>query len=293
MKKSLLILSTILATSTYAQQLPNAGFEQWTNSFFYEEPTGWATLNPLILLDAEAPISVTKSSDAQAGSFSARIASTAIDLEGTGTPSTVPGILFNGNIDFFAQTFIAGSPFNFRPDSFKGWAKYTPEAGDAFIVQATLSKWDPALGMRNPIAEGFYSSDAATSSFTSFEFDFQYDSEDFPDSISVFVFNTNPEAPAPGSILWVDDFSLDYTSSAGLNENNNDYFKMYPNPASDELRLRSEKDETVEIYAISGQLVKTVTITKGVEKVVSCEGLDAGVYMLQRENGKTLKLTIN
>jgi hypothetical protein len=292
MKKQLLILSTILASGAFAQQLPNPSFENWTNQFFYEEPTNWATLNPVILFDAEAPISVTKSTDAQAGSYSARIASTAADFEGTGTPETLPGILFNGFIDFATGAFVAGTPFNFRPDSFKGWAKYAPDAGDAFVVQATLSKWDATLGIRNTLAEGVYFSDVATSVFTSFEFDFNYDSEDFPDTISVFVINTNPEIPAPGSILFVDDFSMDYTSSASLNENANDYFKAYPNPVTDELRLRSEKDETVEIYSVNGKLVKTISIAQGVEKIVSCSDLESGIYMIHRENGKTVKLTV-
>ena len=293
MKKQLLILSTILATGAFAQQLPNPSFEDWTNQFFYEEPTGWATANPVVLFDAEAPISVTKSTDAHAGSFSARIESTQADFEGTGNPEIVPGILFNGYIDFVSQSFVAGTPFNFRPDSFQGWAKYSPAPGDGWGVQATLTKWDPVLGMRNPIAEGLYFSDAASGAFTSFEFDFNYDSEEAPDTITVFVFNTNPEAPVIGSVLWVDDFSMDYTSSASLNEVSNDYFKAYPNPVTDELRLRSENDETVQIYSANGKLVKTITISKGVEKTVSCNDLEAGMYIIHRENGKTVKFTVN
>jgi hypothetical protein len=114
-----------------------------------------------------------------------------------------------------------------------------------------------------------------------------------PDNVaSSDTFNTNPELPTSGSILWVDDFSMDYTSSASLNENANDYFKAYPNPVTDELRLRSDKDETVEIYSISGKLVKTISIAQGVEKIVSCNDLESGIYMIQRENGKTVKLTV-
>jgi hypothetical protein len=293
MKKQLLILSTILATGAFAQQLPNPSFENWTNQFFYEEPTGWATANPVILFDAEAPISVTKSSDAQAGSFSAQIETTAFDADGDGIIDMVPGFVFNGFIDFATGAFVTGTPFNFRPDSFKGWAKYTPSGDDFWGVQATLSKWDPVLGVRNPIAEGFYTSDQATSSFTSFEFDFMYDSTESPDSITVFVFNTNPEAPVSGSILRVDDFVLDYTSSVGLNDITNDYFKAYPNPVTDELRLRSDKDETVQIYSVNGKLVKTISIAQGVEKIVSCNDLESGIYMIHRENGKTVKLTVN
>ncbi len=293
MKKQLLILSTILATGAFAQQLPNTSFEDWTNQFFYEEPTGWATANPVILFDAEANISVTKSTDAHAGTYAARIESTAADFEGTGNPEIIPGIIFNGFIDFASGALVAGTPFNFRPDSFKGWAKYSPVSGDIWGVQATLSKWDPVLGVRNPIAEGFYASDASTSSYTSFEFDFNYDSEDFPDTITVFVFSSNPEAAQLGSILFVDDFSLDYTSSAGLNENSTDYFKAYPNPVTDELRLRSEIDETVQIYSANGKLVKTISISKGVEKVVSCNDLESGIYMIHRENGKIVKVTVN
>jgi hypothetical protein len=292
MKKHLLILSTILATGAMAQQLPNPSFEDWTNSFFYEEPTGWATANPVILFSAESAISVTKSTDAQAGSYSAKIESTAADFDGDGIEDIIPGFIFNGLIDFATGAFLPGSPFNFRPDSFKGWAKYAPITGDGWGVQATLTKWDPVLGVSNPIAQGMFFSDATTSTFTSFEFDFTYDSEDYPDSISVFVFNTNPEAPLTGSVLWVDDFSLDYTSSASLNENSNDYFKAYPNPVTDELRLRSDKDETVQIYSVSGKLVKTISIAQGVEKIVSCNDLESGIYMIQRENGKTVKLTV-
>lgn len=290
MKKNLLLIASIVSLSAGAQQLPNAGFETWVDQFFYEDPSEWATLN--VLSSFGAPVSVTKSTDFHEGSFSAKLETTVFDVDQDGNDDIVPGLMFNGYIDFATQSFVAGTPFNYRPDALIGWTKYSPTTGDAFLIQAQLTKWDDMIGDRTIIGEGFYTSDVSSSSFTSFQIDFFYELTDSPDTISVYVFNTNPNAPVQGSILWVDDFSLDYTSSVGLNETENDYFKIYPNPATDELRLRADKDEVVKILSLNGQEVATVSINKGVEKIISCENLESGMYLLQRQNGKTIKFNI-
>ncbi|MEY8868377.1 T9SS type A sorting domain-containing protein [Meridianimaribacter flavus] len=79
------------------------------------------------------------------------------------------------------------------------------------------------------------------------------------------------------STLGIDDLSLDTNS-----------VKLYPNPVSDRLFIKStEQVENVFIYTISGQLVKQVNeVNNGINVV----NLPSGLYMIQI---KTSKRTIN
>lgn len=55
MKKVLLVgFQFFIAIATAWAQLPNAGFENWTNQGLYEEPQGWLTNNPLYPYDPPA-----------------------------------------------------------------------------------------------------------------------------------------------------------------------------------------------------------------------------------------------
>ena len=49
-KKLLFILTLTFAVSAKAQNIPNAGFENWTAGFGYEDPNSWGTYNVLDII---------------------------------------------------------------------------------------------------------------------------------------------------------------------------------------------------------------------------------------------------
>ena len=69
MKKTIFtfIVSATLLTNINAQEIPNAGFEDWQNQGTYEDPTGWVTSNFLSQLGY--PVNVFKVADPYSGNY--------------------------------------------------------------------------------------------------------------------------------------------------------------------------------------------------------------------------------
>ena len=74
MRRITIVLTVLIAlTIRLNAQIPNSGFENWTTVGSYENPTGWATMNPYC---AGPFYSCTKSTDhypASVGNYSIRI----------------------------------------------------------------------------------------------------------------------------------------------------------------------------------------------------------------------------
>lgn len=291
MKKRLLTIALFSSVATFAQQMPNGGFESWVDQGVYEEPSGWATLNPVSFLGA--PISATSSSDAAEGSFSLKLENTVFDIDQDGNDDVLPGIAYIGTLDLLNQALLDGVDFTYRPDSLYGWTKYAPNsAEDGFIIQVQLTKWDPVSEGRETIAEGEYLSFDASSTFEQFGIELSYLSEEGPDTLSIFIINTINEAASVGTELWADDFEFTYSQQASLVENSNDYFKVYPIPAEDQLFIRSNKGETIEIVDLAGNMIEQHLIQNGIEKAINIEAYDQGMYFVKRSNGTTTKFIV-
>lgn len=85
-------------------------------------------------------------------------------------------------------------------------------------------------------------------------------------------------------------------TGAGIAENSSsDLVAVYPNPASEHWTLglsASNKQRTIQIFDVRGQLVKEVVVPSGAEKmVVEIADLEAGVYScVIDENSQSIKL---
>ena len=109
----LLILSICWSAAAFPQQIQNSGFESWSDVFFFENPDQFTTTNYLSYFSNIQP-NVTKTDDAQSGSWAIRLESI----------STSDGPLFGaaliGDPDFTSITGV--TPFTVRPDSVQGFA---------------------------------------------------------------------------------------------------------------------------------------------------------------------------
>jgi len=177
----------LLVASVALAQIPNPGFENWTNG----EPDGWATSNFLTW------ITITQSTTAHSGSSSARGAVISI---GTGLPNLNPTM----------QTGPGGRgfPLTTRYTTLSGYYQYTSAGGDKFAVNVAF--------------EGVDGSDAAVgavelpaaSSWTQFSVTINYQSGIAIDTGIVQILNAPPSPGADvhvGSVFLVDDLSFSGT----------------------------------------------------------------------------------
>jgi hypothetical protein len=282
MKKIVLLSFIAFSFSSHAQQtIPNAGFETWTNSFIYEEPTGWATLNPGIALGV--PTTVTKSTSAHSGTYAAKLKTVGADFDGDNVVDTIPGIAFLGTLDIISQTTNEGIPFSGMPDTLAAWTKYnSPSANDQFLIIATLTKWNAALGMREDIASATIFSGSNTSVYTRQTSEFTYFSTDTPDTLSLMILSSAGQVPAINAELFVDDISFIYNNTSNLNESSISTWNVFPNPATDNITINATSEGEILLTDALGKTIETISVTPNNPTLVTVAHLSNGLYYLQQ-----------
>jgi hypothetical protein len=282
MKKIVFLSVIAFSLSAHAQQtIPNAGFETWTNSFIYEEPTGWATLNPGIALGV--PTTVTKSTSAHSGTYAAKLKTVGADFDGDNVVDTIPGIAFLGTLDIISQTTNEGIPFSGMPDTLAAWTKYnSPSANDQFLIIATLTKWNAALGMRDDIASATIFSGSNTSVYTRQTAEFIYFSTDTPDTLSLMILSSAGQVPAINAELFVDDISFIYNNTSNLNESSISTWNVFPNPATDNITINATSEGEILLTDALGKTIETISVTPNNPTLVTVAHLSNGLYYLQQ-----------
>jgi hypothetical protein len=286
-KKLLFILTLTFTVSAKAQNIPNAGFENWSG-FGYEDPNSWGTLNALSILGM--PISVTKSTERHGGAFSAKVETmSTIDSTGQETPS--PGFMFIGSVNILQQTGVLGTSFTARPDSLVGWVKCNSVNGDTSGIALQLTKWDAIALTQEEIGFGSFITTSTSTSFYRFSVPIEYVSENTPDSISVFVLSSIGNGQI-GSAIWVDDLSLIYNTSSSVGELNGTSFEVFPNPVNDELSISSKTIDKMEVYSATGILIDHIVIDSGLIYTYDTKKLANGLYLVKNSKGELKRFIV-
>lgn len=104
--------------------------------------------------------------------------------------------------------------------------------------------------------------------------------------VPVFKINIYTNVPNSAGYFpsgtWV--YMLDALVSA-KNISNNSNIQIYPNPAKDVLNITAEKNSTVDIYSVSGQLIKSMKL-EVMNNQINISGFNAGVYTVKVSNDK-------
>jgi len=81
---------------------------------------------------------------------------------------------------------------------------------------------------------------------------------------------------------------------SGINESEfgKDQILIYPNPASDKITLTSNNDITLQVIAISGQVIRSVTLNQKNGHKTEIINLAPGTYLLKDTQGIILKQKI-
>jgi hypothetical protein len=110
-----IFLFCVISSGLFGQSIPNSGFETWEQQTYYEEPAQYSTSNLNTYLAAQTA-NVTKTTDSYSGNFASKCESISTfggDISGAMFIGTPGESMING-----------GVPFNERPDSLNGFAKY-------------------------------------------------------------------------------------------------------------------------------------------------------------------------
>jgi hypothetical protein len=303
MAKPLLFCSFFLLVSyTLISQnpVPNPGMEEWTydqvtDSVSYEEPSGvWTTANRASRLNPKVfPVTTFKTDDAHSGNYAARIITALADLPGT-NDIIMSGTVAIGDFNELApppNNLLDGMPFTDRPARFKAWYKYLSVQHDSCDMYAILYKWNPEKNHRDTIGFAWRTDTVIVRDYTLLDLPFEYFMEEDPDTISIIF---APSAAGDlfegqkGSMLFVDDISLELSNGTELLLMSEIQSKAYPNPASEFITIEVSdhvKDGMVLIQTLQGKEAGSARFS-GNHVTVSTEGYPNGIYTYQliREN---------
>jgi hypothetical protein len=284
MKKYFYLFVAVILTCTSQAfaQAPTFDFEDWTT--FPEAPRGWFTSS--VISPLAKPVS--KSTDMHAGSYAMKLETKISQGD------TVAGFAMTGEIDM-TSGFKLGFPFKRKAKSISFYYKYSPDStGDSMNFAAILSKFDTASQTKLFVGIAAFTESAIVGSYVKQDVVFMYDSTNNfePDSMFITIFNSDAENPKLGSVLFIDDISVDtpvvtsvFAPAAGKSLQVN----TYPNPvqysANFAFELSQPEKVTIKVYDMLGKEVATVTNeSKATGKHVipfDVTSLNKGIYMYQ------------
>lgn len=228
------------------QQLPNAGFENWTGSGDNERPVDYYSNKQGSSNAKMGPKTATKSTDAHSGDYSVLVETkdvnilvTSIIVNGSLTsgyvnaPSTNKSEGYIGTHEHGDTNNVRRIAFTDRPDSLVGWFKYTPASGAAnekgkiivtthkghyYDPKVPVSGNHPDLSANEVGTASFVTEHQTYSTWTRFSVPFVYVSSDNPDYILLSITSSVDQMTTKkGSKFWVDDLELIYNCDAPTN----------------------------------------------------------------------------
>lgn len=287
MKNLLFILLAFTGISTVsAQNVPNAGFENWTPYVTGEYPDNWTTSDS-ITVSYNGGNSVYHGTDAYEGVKSMHLKSTEITF--ILFPIKGPGFATNGNINLVGANFefSGGSPDTARSRYFTGYYKYNPLGADEVgMVKVFLLHRNGAN--RDTIATGISMFTDTVSTYMQFVTEMQFrDYTIQPDTCLIIIQSSiavNDPSIVVGTELIVD--SLGFNGFVGIEELNDilNNVSVFPSPAANEItidvELKKNASLAFQIFDINGRLLLSRAMNSLKEKV-DISSLARGRYVLR------------
>ena len=254
MKKIILFCAAIVAATSSFAQIPNASFENWTNTGGFNTPTGWDNLNATTSL--ASTYTCTKGTPGYAGASYLQLTSKTVTGFGV-----VPGVAVSGVLDVTAAQPKSGFPFTERPGNLKGAWQYMAYGSDAGHIIVFLSHWNTTTMSRDTIAYTDHTLSGMVMSWASFNIPLTYMSTATPDS-AIIVLSASGTTPVANSYLYVD--TLQFSGAvAGINNvtETNLNVTVSPNPASSVASIAFAgtpgNTATITVTDVSGKVVYT------------------------------------
>ena len=278
MKKIILvtITSSLLTLSAFAQ-IPNGGFESFTNMGTYDNPVGWGTMNNTT--NAMSVYTAQKGTPGSPGTSYLKLTSKTMG------PSVMNAIAVSGVLDSMTMMPKSGFAYAMRPINFTGKWQYM--AGSAGSVTVTLTRWDVAMNMRMPVATATQTLSGMAMSWANFSIPFTYSDSGNPDTC-IIVLKASGSTPSNGDYLWVDN--LAFSGFTGINENADFLSNMniYPNPSSEnvilDLNFKTTLRTTIELTDLMGKVVLSKNageLTGESKQTLNVSGIAKGSYFVR------------
>ncbi len=274
MKKLYLLVALfycLISAGISQNSIPNSDFEIWVDD---NHPQAWNGI--FIDLLFTQLYTLSKSTDAQSGSFAAQVETidaTLIAIPGIASLSEINFDLMGGGLSFAT----AGTPINVRPTNISGSFKYLPINGDTAMIAVVLTKWNTGTNQRDTL--GFFGTMMNTAYLNYTPFNINISLSQTPDSMNILFVSSAGYSPQIGSALIVDNLSMDFLPNTGVETIVPFVPSLFPNPASENIvfSVPEEGISTVYIIDLTGKLVFEAKTTD-TSFSVDVSSLPSGIY---------------
>ncbi len=288
------LIVILISTTLNAQEIPNAGFEIWEDEIGYQEPEYWQSINSVTAALGQVPVSAD-ASDPYAGNYALKLETKS--LFGLGIPGFVTLGAFEVDILNRKYSLSGGVPYANRPQKFTGHFRYLPQGADSCLIVAALFRNDGT--QRDTVGGAFFSTKSTVEAWTEFSVDFEYFSEENPDSLNIYIISSASEQASAGTKLFIDELQL--SGSAAINALYNEHYTVWYNNARTAITIKSklfsQEKTSAKLYSIDGRLLLSTNIPQGItEHTIHCPKVDAGLYIIciqDRKNIYSHKLIIS
>jgi len=280
---SILIFASILPFLVQSQ-IPNNGFENWTNMGNYNNPNDWSTLNDLTAT-ANA-YTCTKGSPGNPGTSYLKLTSKSVS--GIGIK---PGIAVSGFLDAETMDVSGGFPFEGRPEALAGKWQYMAFGSDQGYISIFLTLWNETSHSRDTISYTYNPLFDMVMSWGNFSIPLSYQSTSFPDSAIIVLSASNAEGAviSTNSYLYIDNLSFlntIYLASANIPKST---LRIFPNPVTALLNIEiptNNKSCLIEVIDINGKLLIQSNIPANNATItLDVSNLSSGAYLLKMKSG--------
>lgn len=275
-KFTLLTALVAFAMSTFAQQIPNAGFENWTTP---TAPDSWSTFASVF----GASVSGLASKDTVvkfSGNASVKVKTDSIQAGPQGN-ILLGGLVSLGTINYSPSSnppiSFSGVPFAFKPDTLFFAFRYAPVSTDTAAIQIILSKNGA------PILAGGVGLPGTANNWVNIFIPLTADLAQLPTPDSLVIqFLSSQDNGVQGSTLNVDAIRLGYVSLPTFVEdiNNNVQINVFPNPTTDFVNINISEalpNASVMVYNMEGR-VMTHEFIGGNSHTLQTASWPAGIY---------------
>lgn len=269
-----ILLAVLISFSFIRSQVPNGGFENWTDG----EPDFWTTNN------SDPYFTVTQSNSTHSGSSA---------LKGECITFVPPFLPVIGPVGICDGDTDEGFPIEFRYNSLKGYYKFNSQGGDQLFITLWVSVDTQAIGVGSILLN-------SAASYSQFAIPITYIDASTPNKCIISFQILNPVGGVNvtlGSEMYLDDIelSMDMVSDVEdefqplafqLNQN-------YPNPFNPSTKIQysipQESTVTLKIYDVLGNEVATVVNEEksagNYEIDFNASSLSSGVYLYKIQAG--------
>jgi hypothetical protein len=262
-------LITLFSGAVATAQIPNGGFENWTDMGDYLEPNGWVTFNALTS-SFGAGLSCEQVAPGAVGSYAIKV--TTLELPGLGM---VPGIALVGEADGSSTGF----PYGARPAMFSGKWKGSIADGDQGVIVAFLTRWDPEAGEQVNVGVAQLMASGTVAGWTDFNIPFVYTDAGFPDTANVVV-AASFDTGVAGSTIYADNLAFSTATQVQDQQQGADLV-VFPQPARDAITIvNAGMMEEAAVFGMDGRMVIMQRVNDR-RASIDVSGLRSGVYTVQ------------